>query len=589
MGANVKNHQNLVWQYLTLHRKLSGVSLSYLKLLQDAEYRQQALLASQQQGDPTLDQLAQAAHAWLEDRQNRIRTPLSRQVAEQAPTETAEVEKAPAPEPVALGTDHLHEAPPPAPQAAHFDGGPRRVMGAVTLLGVALAGVAAMAFLGGSWVGNDGAKTAEAQSGNTPQLVAQADDDTRLVHVRDAIGSSQTWDADHVYQLETPVFVEAGVVLTIEAGTHIQGLNGAALIVTKDAKLYARGRRTAPIVFTSAKAPGERARGDWGGLVMLGNAPINQGSARVEGVDEHDPRGLFGGNLEGDNCGMLEYVRIEFSGYEVFTDNELNGLTLGGCGNKTIVRNVQVHRSLDDGIEIFGGDVDLRNIVITGAKDDGFDWDMGWHGRVQFLVVQQYPDVGDNGFEADNWKGDNDALPRSAPTFYNVTLVGGLNAQKAQRGMTLRRGTAGVFRNFIITGFDKEAIDVRDTRTAALATAGELELDHSLFYEIGPDDHQYFGAEPRGTEADDDDGFNEHVFFTRPEYHNRFDQAPLLSEDVFHESKPNFTPLPLSPATDGATLPPEEEFWDQGARYIGAVKPGTNRSWVAGWTDYPKS
>jgi hypothetical protein len=264
----------------------------------------------------------------------------------------------------------------------------------------------------------------------------------------------------------------------------------------------------------------------------------------------------------------------------------LNGLTLGGCGHKTIVRNVQVHRALDDGIEVFGGDVDLKNIVVTGARDDGFDWDMGWHGRVQFLVVQQHADVGDNAFEADNWKQDHDAEPRSAPTFYNVTLVGGLNAQKSQRAMTLRRGTGGVFRNFIVTGFNNEAIDVRDKRTAELAAGGALTVEHALFFEIGSDGASYFS--PEIADKDDDGHFDENRFFHAAGRHNRFGTAPLLSNAVFHETKPDFTPLPLSPATEDPAQPPEDEFWDQGARYLGAVKPGTNRSWVIGWTSYPK-
>lgn len=575
----MKKNQNLVWRYLTLHRKITGQSLSYLKLLQYGHYQKQALALSQQAGDAELTLLAEQAHAWLLERRRSPQGAVStatKPVRQSVPAEGV-------PQPVALGLQE--QVIPPAADARRgkpHDGGPRRVLGAASLVGVALGVIASVAFLGGSWVGQDKASVVAVE-----QAAAPAPADT-IVHVRDAIDHSQTWQANHTYVLEAPIFVESGAALSIEPGTRILGMPGSALIVTKDAKLYARGQRHAPIIFTSAKPVGERNRGDWGGLVLLGNAPINQGTARIEGVDEKDPRGLFGGEIIGDNCGLLEYVRIEFSGHEVFVDNELNGLTLGGCGHKTIVRNVQVHRSLDDGVEVFGGDVDLKNIVVTGAKDDGFDWDMGWQGRVQFLVVQQYPDVGDNAFEADNWKKDHDALPRSAPTFFNVTLIGGLNAKKAQRAMTLRRGTAGQFRNFVITGFNKEAIDVRDARTAALATSGELQLANSLFYEIGVDGRSYFSAEPPG-ETDDDQGFDELAFFKRAELHNRFGQAPLLSEDAFHEAKPNFTPLPMSPASEGAAVPPEDEFWDQGASYLGAIPPGSSRPWLVGWTAYPKA
>lgn len=583
----MNNNQNLVWRYLTQHRKITGHSLSYLKLLQYARYRQKAHELALQSGDAELIALSEQVQAWLESRQRREtkRDPVSMQARPAAVPEASD-EAREAPSPVSLDKpDVVNQPGGTSPPRLPRDGGPRRALGTTTLLGVGLAVVASAAFIGGSYLAQD--KPARVQA----KVAAQhSTAHGQVVHVRDTVAQSQTWRAHNTYVLETPVFVEAGVSLNIEAGTRVLGMPGSALIVTRDAKLYARGRRSAPIVFTSAKPEGKRARGDWGGVVLLGNAPINQGAARIEGVDEKDPRGLFGGKIAGDNCGLLEYVRIEFAGHEVFTDNELNGLTLGGCGHKTIVRNVQVHRSLDDGIEIFGGDVDLKNILITGARDDGFDWDMGWRGRVQFLVVQQHPEVGDNAFEADNWHADFDALPRSAPTFYNVTLVGGLNTEKAQRAMTLRRGTAGTFHNFIITGFSKEAIDVRDARTAQLAQAGELTLDHSLFYEIGADGRTWFGDEPAGDrDKDDDGGFDEQAFFTRPEEHNRFAEAPLLSEDAFHEAKPNFTPLPLSPAGQGAAVPPEDEFWDQGATYLGAVKPGESRPWLAGWTGFPKS
>ncbi len=580
----MKNTQNLVWRYLTLHRKITGESLSYLKLLQYSRYREQAHQQALQTGDAQLIALSEQAQAWLKSRPGAVSSQTSVTRADAARDKPApSARRGGNPKmPGGESPDVASEAP---GIAVPHDGGPRRMLGAASLLGAGLLVAVAGAMIGGVSLTGD-ADAGFTQRAEKTMLPTTAERPIQLVS--EPIAQSQTWRADTVYKLTAPVFVEAGASLTIEAGTRIIGESGSALIVTKDAKLYARGSRTAPIVFTSAKAPGERARGDWGGLVLLGNAPINQGSARIEGVDEQDPRGMFGGDQVGDSCGLLEFVRVEFAGFEVFTDNELNGLTLGGCGHKTIVRNVQVHRSLDDGVEVFGGDVDFKNIVVTGARDDGFDWDMGWRGRVQFLVVQQHADVGDNAFEADNWKKDHDASPRSAPTFYNVTLVGGLNAQKAQRAMTLRRGTAGSFHNVVITGFDKEAIDVRDPRTAALATSGELTLDHSLFYEIGADGHSYFSPEPPG-DADDDKGFDENAFFRRSELANRFDQPPLLSEAAFNVSKPDFTPLPMSPATEGAALPPEDEFWDQGATYVGAIKPGASRSWIVGWTDFPKT
>jgi hypothetical protein len=215
----------------------------------------------------------------------------------------------------------------------------------------------------------------------------------KSITVSGSITYDTTWNNKTTYVLSGPVFVEGKAILTIEPGTLIRGGFASGLIITKNAKIYARGTKDAPIIFTSAKSEGEKERGDWGGIVMLGNAIINQEVGNIEGIDQNDVRGEFGGNDDSDNCGVLEYVRIEFAGLEVFKDNELNGLTMGGCGDATRVNHVQVHQAFDDGIEMFGGTADLKNIIITGARDDSLDWDMGWRGRVQFLVVQQYDDA----------------------------------------------------------------------------------------------------------------------------------------------------------------------------------------------------
>ncbi|HAJ43650.1 MAG TPA: hypothetical protein DCM00_13520, partial [Alcanivorax sp.] len=196
----------------------------------------------------------------------------------------------------------------------------------------------------------------------------------------------------------------------------------SALVITRGASLHAAGNADMPIVFTSGQPQGTRAPGDWGGVVLLGSAPVNQADAHIEGVPANDTRGSFGGDDADGSCGVLEYARIEFAGFEVYANNELNGLTMGGCGSGTIIRHVQVHRSLDDGVEMFGGTADLRHVLITGAGDDSLDWDWGWRGRVQFLIAQQHPNSGDNAFEADNNGNQHDAEPMSEPVMYNVTL-----------------------------------------------------------------------------------------------------------------------------------------------------------------------
>ncbi|MEM6931310.1 MAG: serine/threonine-protein kinase, partial [Myxococcota bacterium] len=171
------------------------------------------------------------------------------------------------------------------------------------------------------------------------------------IEVAGMLSGDVEWTPEHRYVLTEPVFVEDGM-LTIQAGTEIQGREGSALVVTRSATLRAAGRSDAPIVFTSAQPVGARAPGDWGGVVLLGSAPVNVGDGRIEGVDPEDVRTAYGGDDPQSNCGVLEYVRIEFSGFEAWANSELNGLTLGGCGSRTIVRHVQVHRGLDDGVEL---------------------------------------------------------------------------------------------------------------------------------------------------------------------------------------------------------------------------------------------
>lgn len=417
-------------------------------------------------------------------------------------------------------------------------------------------------------------------SDGAPELVKR---EPQII-VQGSITEPTTWYSDTDYILEGIVYVENTALLTIEAGTRVLGRPGSALVVTREASIQARGSLGAPIVFTSAQALGERARGDWGGVVLLGQAPINQGMAQIEGIPENDLRGQFGGELLHDSCGVLEFVRIEFAGFEAFANNELNGLTLGGCGSNSIVRNVQVHMALDDGIEMFGGDVDLKNIVVTGARDDSIDWDMGWTGRVQFLIIQQHADAGDNGFEGDNWKKDNNALPRSAPTFYNVTMLGSGNPDKAQRAMNIRRGSGGSFNNIMMAGFSKEAVDFRGTGVADLLSTKQLAFNNIIIHNTGKDGR--FFSEEVG-EKDDDGGVDESTYFTQQAKSVYLQEDPMLPGIAYDPLKPRFVPMRSSQAIEDAAPIPQDEFWDQAANYIGAIRPGKHLNWSTRWTEYP--
>ena len=196
-----------------------------------------------------------------------------------------------------------------------------------------------------------------------------------------------------VYLLKGWCYVADGATLVIEAGTVIKGDNEtrAALIVEPGGQIIARGTAELPIVFTSEKAPGQRKPGDWGGLILCGNARNNQGIMQAEG----GPRTMHGGNKDTDNSGILSYVRIEFAGSPLRTNQEINGLTLGSVGSNTQIDHIQVSYSNDDAFEWFGGTVSPNYLVAYHTWDDDFDADNGYRGTATNLLGIRHPRIAD--------------------------------------------------------------------------------------------------------------------------------------------------------------------------------------------------
>lgn len=240
--------------------------------------------------------------------------------------------------------------------------------------------------------------------------------------------------------------------ITINPGTKIFGQSGADyLYIRRGSKIMAEGTPDNPIVMSG---PLQQSPGEWGGLLIAGNAPINGcnvGVALCEAPYEAITSEFFGGNNPTDNSGVLKYVQILFAGFAVRPDEELNGLTLMGVGSGTVINYVHVHAGLDDGIEMFGGTVRMKHLVLTDNRDDGFDWTSGFQGRAQFVLVKQSPGIGDRGIEADNNEKNHDSLPRAHPILSNFTIIG-RNDTGATQGILLRRGTAGNIWNSVITG-----------------------------------------------------------------------------------------------------------------------------------------
>ncbi|MBC9911367.1 hypothetical protein [Chitinophaga varians] len=289
-----------------------------------------------------------------------------------------------------------------------------------------------------------------------------------------------------IYKLDGLVYVANNAVVTVEPGTVIKGIKGlpagsgtpgtpgGGLIVTRGAKLIADGTVTDPIIFTSNEAVPQS--GDWGGVVLLGKAPTNHAAAVVvEGITGTPPAdATYGGpanNVPGDNSGILRYVRIEYAGYELATDNELNGLTLAGVGNGTILDYVEVYKSKDDAFEFFGGTVNASHLLAIDALDDMFDTDNGYSGTISYALGVSDPNRADksqsNGFESDN-NANGDALtPYTHPTYNNITIIGQPNQTAASittglpsgtgkygRAAHLRRNAEFVVNNSIFLGFN---------------------------------------------------------------------------------------------------------------------------------------
>lgn len=238
----------------------------------------------------------------------------------------------------------------------------------------------------------------------------------------------QTLQAGKKYILKGWVYCRPGSELTIPAGTIIQGdkQTKAALIIEPGAKIHAVGTASSPIIFTSEEAKGSRKPGDWGGVILCGKAPNNNGTMKQQ--IEGGPKTKHGGTDANDNSGEFEYVRIEYAGYPFQRDKEINGLTLGSVGAGTKLDHVQVSYSNDDSFEWFGGTVNAKYLIAFKGWDDDFDTDNGFSGNVQFGLAYRDSKIADtsnsNTFESDNNANGDDVAPVTSANFANITTIG---------------------------------------------------------------------------------------------------------------------------------------------------------------------
>jgi hypothetical protein len=403
------------------------------------------------------------------------------------------------------------------------------------------------------------------------------------VVVSGTIRSDQTWTADNTYILSGTVFVE-GATVTIEPGTTIMGENATngTFVIARSGRLLAEGTADEPIVFTSDQPVGQRARGDWGGLILNGRAPINVPGGTAEGEGD---TGTFGGNQPADDSGVLRYVRVEFAGTEFSPDNELNGIALQGVGNSTVVDFVQIHFNLDDGIEMFGGTVDLKHVVCSYIGDDLFDWTEGWNGRAQFVVGVQRGDEADQGIEADNNAENNDLTPRSNPTLFNITLIGDPDFNEGDAsdlGMLLREGTAATIRNFIVYGFKEKGLEIDHEATFEQAAEGNLVLSNGIFFANGVDfsDDSDEDPPPPFTTEQFATAMSEEIRQTNP----KLRKPNKLANPDFRPKKGSIAVLGRMPVAE----PPNDGFFEE-VDFIGALGWEKSADWTQGWTNYAQS
>jgi len=355
--------------------------------------------------------------------------------------------------------------------------------------------------------------------------------------------------------------------LFIEAGTRIIGSGGVdLLVISRGSRIVAEGQPYAPIVFSGPNTVSEGATsGDWGGLVINGFAPINNCNSQPCTALGEGNSGTYGGDDPYDSSGVLRYVRVQFAGIKFTDEDELNGIAFQGVGNGTVVDYVQVHRNADDGIEFFGGTVNVKHVVLTEIEDDNLDWTGGYQGNIQFGIIKQIQDQAvdsDRGMELDNLEQNNDASPRSQGRVANITFIG----RAGELGLNPRRGTGANFSNLIVTDFDTCInIDSAATFTAAgtppNGLTGTLTMENTLVNCT------------TNFAADASDPWTTQSWFDAQS--GNAEQDPMLDNIYPPEDADYLSGYPLDPMVFG-------EFFDK-VDWIGAVR-NRDSAWHHNWT-----
>lgn len=386
-------------------------------------------------------------------------------------------------------------------------------------------------------------------------------------------GETFTMTSDNEYLLDGYVYVEEGATLVIEPGTVIKGsivpTNGdltSALIIARGGTILAEGTATEPIIFTGQVDDLSTTTDlfafdnqTWGGIIILGNSIVGEdgGTDVIEGIPSDEPRIAYGGNDPNDNSGILRYVSIRHGGSVLGADNEINGLTLGGVGAGTTIDYIEIFANKDDGIEIFGGTVNITHAVVSFVGDDAYDVDESWDGYIQHMFSITGDFDGDHAIEYDGSEAA-DGTPFTTGRFYNGTFIGAGNpsTNTASDGLRLRNQGGLQIWNSIFTeipGYVYRFDD--DPPFSETAIAGNIAFDFGSDFTIGTPPPTFL-----------------------------VDQVDPDLAGISHIPDGGLDPRPFSSASAAASGALETPAEAENTVHRGAFAPGPDGNWARGWT-----
>ncbi len=312
------------------------------------------------------------------------------------------------------------------------------------------------------------------------------------------ITSDVTLDAATRYIVNGQLYVKNNATLTVPAGTTIAFAKSdlreskSSLIVTQGAKLIVNGTSAQPVVFTSAAAV--QAPGDWGAVVLLGKAPTNTGTGNALGLPVSDDT-KYGGTVSNDNSGSIKYLRLEYcgginpDGEDEWQVDRVSGFVMESVGSSTVVDNIMVAHSNDDGFQFVGGTVNATHLIAFNNGDDDFDFDLGYTGKLQFVIGYRTSHtsahaVRANGFESYNDEVPTSNMPYTRPVVSNMTIIGPQgndpNKTNLNQGVYIRKGTRFVVQNSVIAEYPQGALMVCNRTRPVLLAGVESSFKYNL-------------------------------------------------------------------------------------------------------------